>query len=158
MINIFKYFYKKKTIKIEEFKEIKIVINDDWNKIKNGNTWLCYYNKDFNTKTLENSLVINRDQIEENYLKNSVGYISYKTTTGQIGLFFIKKKYQNQGFGKQILDKVIKDLVFHNQKKVFAITTENHPFWSNVYNGAFEFKKRPHESVTGSGYLLDIKN
>ena len=43
-----------------------------------------------------------------------------------------------------------------DNKKIWAITTQNHPFWSNVFDKSFEFASRPHDSVTGSGYLLNL--
>lgn len=61
------------------------------------------------------------------------GYISYRASNGQVGLFFLDKEYQNRGLGKQILTQTIKHMKEFNQTDIWAITTENHPFWSNVY-------------------------
>lgn len=121
-------------LKLEDLKEIRTVKDDTWNKVRNGQTTLDYYTKD-GTK---------------------VGYIKYKTN-GQIGLFFINDEYQNRGLGKQILYKVIKELFKYDCSEVWAVTTDNHPFWSNVYNKQFKPRHPVHPSVTGSGYYLNIK-
>lgn len=96
-----------------------------------------------------------RNNIDELTL-TAVGYITYRLVTGQIGMFFINKKYQNRGLGKQILNRVITDMKHNGKTHIFAITTLNHPFWENVFNKSFEWKQRPDASVTGSGYHLDF--
>jgi hypothetical protein len=97
------------------------------------------------------------------YIKNKVndetliGYIKYRTT-GQIGLFFItNKEYKNCGLGKQILTKVINELVINQCEEVWAVTTDDHPFWSNVYNRHFIPRNPAHASVGGSGYYINLK-
>jgi len=56
-----------------------------------------------------------------------IGYIRYYITTGQIGLFFIDKEYQNRGLGKQILSKVIEELhLFSFQTPIKNI------YWNNI--------------------------
>ena len=82
-----------------------------------------------------------------------IGYIRYYITSGQIGLFFIDKEYQNRGLGKQILSKVIRELKENQCEEVWAVSTDNHTFWSNVYNKSFEHRKPAHPSVTGPGYV-----
>jgi len=146
----------KKRLDIRDFKELKIKIDDTWNKVEKGETWIYYYDKNFDTSKLDIDTIKNRDDIQEICYKNCIGYINYRTRTGQIGLFFINKHYQNRGLGKQILNKVIIDLKEHNNKTVWTITSVEHPFWSNVYNKSFEYKRRPHTSVTGDGYLLNL--
>jgi GNAT superfamily N-acetyltransferase len=86
-----------------------------------------------------------------------VGYIRYYNTTGQIGLFFIEKPYQNRGLGKQILSKVIKDLQENNCNECWVVTTKKNNFWSNVYNKSFTYRDPAHSSVTGNGYFIDLK-
>ena len=85
-----------------------------------------------------------------------IGYIRYYITTGQIGLFFIDKEYQHRGLGKQILSKVIQELKDNQCDEVWAVTTDNHPFWSNVYHKSFIPGKPAHPSVTGSGYFMRL--
>ncbi len=155
MFNIFNIF-KRTKLDIKNFKEVKIKIDDTWNKVKNGETWVYYYEKNFDTSKLAIDTIKNRHDLENICYKNCIGYINYRTGTGQIGLFYINKKYQNRGLGKQILKKVMIDLKEHNNKTLWAVTSENHPFWSNVYAKSFEYKIRLHPSVTGSGYLLNL--
>ncbi len=123
---------------------------------KNGYIWLCYFKKNKEIEFDVNKIK-NRNEVEKIAAK-SIGYISYKLKTGQIGLFFIDNPYRNRGLGKQILTNVICDLKSKNVVKIWAVTTENHPFWSNVYNKSFKWSDRPHTSVTGHGYIIDVTN
>lgn len=153
--------YPKKQLKLENFKEFRFVIDDTYNKVPNGNIWLCYFDKnkqvDIITQinNMDKNLIRKRDDVEE-LAHKSIGYVSYKNKTGQIGLFFINKDYQNLGLGKQILIKLINEQINNDNNKIWAITTKDHPFWSNVFEQSFEFASRPHNSVTGSGYLLNL--
>ena len=93
----------------------------------------------------------------EYYDKNKkIGYIRYYITTGQIGLFFIDDDYQNRGIGKQILSKVIKELETNNCEEVWAVTSQNHSFWSNVYNKSFVHRDPAHPTVGGDGYFMKL--
>jgi hypothetical protein len=126
-------------LKLSDFTEVKKVSDDTFNKIKDGDIMLKYYIK---------------NKIDEDSL---VGYIKYRTT-GQVGLFFItNKEYQNRGLGKQILTKVINELVINQCKEVWAVTIDDHPFWSNVYNKQFIPRHPAHPSVGGSRYYINLK-
>ena len=121
-------------LKLSNFIEIRKFLDDTFNNVKNGKVRLEYYTS---------------NNIE-------IGYIQYKTN-GQIGLFFINKEYQNRGLGKQILTKVIKELkANYNCTEVWAVTSKNHPFWSNVYNKQFKYCEPANRSVTGSGYRMTV--
>lgn len=39
---------------------------------------------------------------------------------------------------------------------MWCVTIKDHPFWINVFNGAFTFRSPAHPSVTGSGYFMKI--
>jgi len=39
---------------------------------------------------------------------------------------------------------------------VWAVTTNNHPFWSNVYDKSFVPRNSVHPSVTGPGYFMKL--
>ena len=119
---------------LENFKELREVRDDTWNKVRNGEVYLKYFSD-------------NGDEI---------GYINYRNSSGQIGIFRLDEDYRNRGLGKQILAKVIEDLKKSNIKEVWAITSKNHSFWSNVFNKSFKYKDIPHKSVTGSGYSMKI--
>jgi hypothetical protein len=152
--------YAKKQLKLSDFQEFRFIIDDSFNKVTNGNIWLCYFDKNNQIDSIneinnmDKNLIKNRDDVEQ-IAHKSIGYVSYKIKTGQIGLFFINKDYQNFGLGKQILLNIINEFMVE-KKKIWAVTSQNHPFWSNVFEQSFEFTSRPHESVTGSGYLLNL--
>ena len=126
---------------IHDFREVRYVSskipepNDIFVNNKPGGIMLEYYN--------------NQDV--------KIGYIRYYITTGQIGLFFIDKEYQNRGLGKQILSKLIEELETNKCEEVWAVSTDNHTFWSNVYNKSFTHRVPAHPSVTGSGYFMKIR-
>ena len=125
---------------IHDFREVRYVSskmpepNDIFVYKKPGGVMLEYYN--------------NQDV--------KIGYIRYYITTGQIGLFFIDKEYHNRGLGKQILSKVIEELETNHCEEVWAVSTDNHSFWSNVYNKSFTHRVPAHPSVTGPGYFMKI--
>lgn len=124
---------------IHNFKEVRYV-----------STEFSYPNNYFVNKKTDAILL-------EYYDKNEkIGYIRFYFTTGQIGSFFIDAEYQNRGLGKQILSKVIKELKVNNCKEVWAVTSTDHPFWSNVYNNSFTYRDPAHPSVSGNGYFMKI--
>jgi len=153
--------YSKKKLKLYDFQEFRFIIDDTYNNITNGNIWLLYFdkNKQIDMITQINNTDLNLIKTRKDVEKiahKSIGYISYKIKTGQIGLFFINKDYQNLGLGKHILFKLINEQINSDNKKIWAITSKDHSFWSNVFEQSFKFASRPHNSVTGSGYLLDL--
>ena len=88
---------------------------------------------------------------------HQIGYIRYYVNTGHIGLFFIQKEYQNRGLGKQILCKVIQELQENNCDEIWAVTSKDHAFWSNVYHQLFSYRDPAHPSVGGDGYFMDLR-
>jgi hypothetical protein len=46
----------------------------------------------------------------------------------------------------------------HNVTEIWTVATQDHPFWSNVFNKSFTFydSRQLHPSVTGSGYKMKI--
>jgi len=146
---------KRQKINLTDFVEVTIVIDDEWNDIKNGSVWRAYFNKNSYHLNSDNLNVKNRDDTEK-ICQKSIGYIHYKIGTGQIGLFYIDDEYRNKGLGTQILLKTIEDIKLHNNKTVWVVAPNNNLFWSNVLNKKFKYSQRPHLSVTGSGYYLKI--
>lgn len=130
----------KTPLEINNFKEIRYVSsemsypNEYFVNEKSGGVMLEYYDKEC-----------------------KIGYIRYYVNTGQIGLFFIQKEYQNRGLGKQILSKVINELQENNCEEIWAVSSNNHVFWSNVYNKSFSYRDPAHSSVGGDGYFMDLK-
>jgi len=144
---------KKDKLKLDDFIEIRKVMNDNLNKIENGITILEYYTKD------KESLLLKFLEVDPYYdpPDSCIGYIKYKKT-GQIGLFFINEEYQNRGLGKQILNKAIDELKIYGCKEVWVVTSDNHLFWSNVYNKQFIRRKPAHPLVCGGGYYINLDN
>lgn len=150
--------------KYNSLKEVKVVRYDTWNKKLENNgkcEYICrfYFLQEQQIPKCNENLIdlsIQRENCEciQKMMKESIGYITYRRRTGQIGLFRFDEQYRNKGLGKQILLKVIEDLPERNE--IFAVTTKNHPFWSNVFDKSFKWSKDPHNSVTGEGYLLEI--
>jgi hypothetical protein len=90
-----------------------------------------------------------------------IGYIQYNKCSGEIELFFIyhQKSYQytNKGLGKQILKVAIDDIKDYNSSDiVWAVTTKDHPFWSNVWNKSFTYADPVHKKLMCDGYLMEI--
>jgi len=143
ILNFFSHFFlsSRTPLIITDFKEVRYVSsemsepNDYFVCKKLGGVMLEYYN--------------NKDA--------KIGYIRYYITTGQIGLFFIDEEYQNRGLGKQILSKVIKELETNQCEEVWAVSTNDHTFWSNVYNKSFAHRVPAHPSVTGPGYIMKLQ-
>lgn len=133
-------FKKPKPIplNLSDFYQHKVIKDDSLNNKPDGGVLIDFYS-DFN-KT------------------NKIGYISYRVKVGQNGLFFIDKEYQNRGLGKQILSQVIDDMRANNVTEIWAVTTREHPFWSNVFNKSFHWydSRQLYPSVSGFGYKMKI--
>ena len=159
--------YPKKQLKLSDFKEYRFIIDDVHNKVTNGYIWLFYFDKNNQIdlinqiNNINNNSIKNREDVES-IAHKSIGYISYKIKTGQIGLFFIKEDYQNFGLGKQILLNIINELNI-DDKQIWTVSFKDHLFWSNVFEQSFEFVQsfefitRSYNAVTGSGYLLNLE-
>lgn len=155
--NLKRQIFNKK-INLEDYHEITVILNDDWNTVQRGSIWKCYFEKnDKNCKNIDIDQITDRYEVEK-ICANSIGYIHYRIGTGQIGLFFINREYANRGLGKQILIKTIEHMKLCDNKSVWAVTSKDHPFWSNVFGKSFLYRdsKKLHPSVTGDGYILDF--
>jgi ribosomal protein S18 acetylase RimI-like enzyme len=155
-------------INISTLTEVKIIRQDEFNydvrnPAKTNGQYI--YKLYFETPVDLGDVIVNDPTVSNFYDRNkidvlastAVGYITYRLVTGQICLFYVKPGYKNRGLGKQILTRVMVDMKNKGHTAgIFAITSTNHPFWSNVFNKSFEWKKRPDLSVTGSGYYLDL--
>lgn len=129
---------KPPKVTINELFEKVIIEDDTYNKLKNGSITRKYY-------------------LDEND-ETEIAMIRYKIFVGQVGLFFIDKNYRNNGLGKEILEITINDMCKKNVQNVWAVTSENHPFWSNVFSKSFKYMETPHPSVTGSGHCMSIQD
>jgi GNAT superfamily N-acetyltransferase len=138
ILRIFGIVQKPIPLFLKDFKQIKVMKDDYWNKIPDSDFRIDFYDK------------LNNDKY--------AGYISYRAGVGQVGLFFLNKEYQNRGIGKQILTQTIEHMKEFNTTDIWAITTDDHPFWSNVFNKSFKWyeMRQVHPSVTGSGYKMKI--
>ena len=149
-------------IDITKLYEVKMIRYDSWNdKISNGKGKYIarlYFTEpiDISRYKLDDPTSNDHNQIHELAAK-SIGYITYKLISGQIGLFYINRdKYKNRKLGKQILSKVILDMKEEGRDNIFAVTSKDNKFWSNVFDGSFQWKDRPSNTVTGSGYYMKI--
>jgi GNAT superfamily N-acetyltransferase len=138
ILPIFGIVQKPTPLFLKDFKQIKVMKDDYWNKIPDSDFRIDFYDK------------LNNEQF--------AGYISYRAGVGQVGLFVLEQDYRNHGLGKQILTQTIEHMKEFNTTDILAITIEDHTFWSNVYNKSFKWyeMKQVHPSVTGSGYKMKI--
>lgn len=131
--------------KLEDFVERIVIEDDTWNKHKYSEISRWYY-KD------------SRSMRQTNLRTNAVAYINYRIGTGQIGIFAIyDDSLRGCGLGKQILSRAVKDIAHDGRsKQVWASTTENHPFWSNVWGKCFQYSDPVDDSCSADGYGADI--
>lgn len=118
--------------------QIKTISNDTWNKIPSSYYHIDFYDKQKST--------------------DKIGTITYRAGVGQIGIFYINPQYRNKGYGKQILLQAINEMRKYNTSHIWAVTSKNHLFWSNVFNKSFEWYNagKLHPSVRGYGYKMRI--
>ena len=50
------------------------------------------------------------------------------------------------------------DLQKNNCNECWVVSTKYNNFWSNVFNKSFKYREPVHDSVTGGGYFIDLKN
>lgn len=128
--------------------------DDTWNKYKNGQVdkW-WYIDADEAIKAHEED-----DERGVFRVSNPIAYISYRPFVGQIGIIDIAdERYKGIGIGKEMLRIAIEDTKKANKTtEIWAVTSDNHPFWSNVWGRAFKPRKPAHVSVYGSGYYYDF--
>lgn len=128
-------FVKPNAQLLSTFKEVRVVKDDVWNRYKNGEVKLSYFDK----------------------YNNHIGYIQYRIFTGQVDLFYIYDiKHRRTGLGKQMLNKAIADMFTHETLEIWAVTYEHHAFWANVWKKSFKFQNILHPSVRGSGYRMTL--
>lgn len=126
---------------LTDFIEKRIVKDDEWNNVKDGEIRCEYYDNNNNN----------------NY---PIAYIQYRLKVGQIGLIGIRdEEYRNKGIGKQMLAKAFKDIKdYGTSDTIWAVSLHNHPFWSNVWGRSFEWSEPAHPTVTGRGYSFKFKS
>jgi RimJ/RimL family protein N-acetyltransferase len=119
---------------LSNFIEKKTVTDDTWNKIKDGQVRYEYFQNETD--------------------KEPFAMIDFRPGVGQIGIIGIwPESNRNRGLGKQMLRKAMNDIkAFGKTDTVWAVTSENHTFWSNVFNKSFIWKVPAHDTVTGHGY------
>lgn len=102
VIPIFAIMRKPSPLNISDFKQIKVMKDDYWNKIPESEFIIDFYDK------------LNND--------THADYISYRAGVGQVGIFILEKEYQNRRLGKQILTQTINNMKEFNQTHIWAIT------------------------------------
>ncbi len=110
------------------------VSDDEWNKIKNGEI---------------------KVELKDHHDMHQIGFIRYRKYVGQLGLLFITDKdYMNRGLGTQLVDLAIGDMKSVNVKEVWAVTRDEHPFWSKHLN--YTKRDPAHHTITASGYYKTL--
>lgn len=126
----------RRKLDLRDFRQFKKIEDDYGNNVENGQYTIKFFN------------LMGGD---------CVGYITYRVAVGQVGLFVLQPEYRNRGLGKQILIQTINHMKEHEMTHIWAVTSENHEFWSNVFHKGFTWhENRVHPSVTGGGYRMKI--
>ena len=122
-------------LNLADYKEVISIKDDRWNDIQNGDVTRKYYNAE----------------------DKEIGYMNYRVKVGQVGIFVIEENYRDKGLGKQILNLTMIDMKNHGAEEIWAVTTKDHTFWSNVYNKSFTWRDPAHPSVGGGGYFMKLE-
>ena len=88
-----------------------------------------------------------------NYTINtqSIALIRYLPYSGEVLLLFITDPaYAGLGLGTQLLHIAMKEMLQKHTKEVWAVTTDNHGYWSRL--PGFKPRSPVHPSVTNNGY------
>ena len=139
-------------LNLSSFYVVKTVWDDTWNDYKNGRVCLSYYKSKDDVPIADPN---EPPRLNEKIKYSGIGYIQYKKYVGQIGLIYLDDEYKGRTLGKQMLQKAVEDM---ESEEVWAVTGENHPFWSNVYDKIFTFRRPVHPSITGRGYYVKRKD
>jgi GNAT superfamily N-acetyltransferase len=134
---------------IRDFTEVRYVFDDTWNRCDRGDITRVYYEK--SAEAMEW-----RDVDRRNPLGKYVGCINYRVGSGQVGIFLLEAEYRGRGLGPQILLRAIGDMRKAGCDTVWAVTSENHPFWSTAWNKAFAPASPAGPGVSGSGYAMPL--
>jgi len=131
---IFKMELATPKIPLSSLRQVVNLIDDNWNNVTNGETKIDFFDEEKN-----------------------IGHLYLRQHNGQIGILVLNKDYRRRGIGTQILnlsrDKIIE---YGKADTMWAVTVKDHGYWSNV--PGMVWKEPAHESVTGSGYSVDINN
>ena len=138
----------KEILNLNNFKIHTHISDDNFNNFKNG---------EITKYLLPNSLDHITFDTNDFYRTNkAIGMINYRIHSGQVGIFYLEPEFRNKGLGKQIILKVMKEMKDNETKKMFAVTTRDNVFWSNVFNKSFAYVDRVDENVTGMGYIMEL--
>lgn len=140
---------------LSNFHEVRFVEKDIWNGHENGEICLSYYT-DKSKVPEPRTQVLDEHRRYDNVKYNGIGYIQYRKNVGQVGLIRLDDEFRGRTLGKQMLDKAIAEMRESGATEVWAVTSKNHPFWSNVYNQSFTWRNPAHSSVTGHGYYMKL--
>ena len=124
---------------LDKFTEELCIEDDFWNGVDDGQYNYCYSER-------------GTDQF--------VARMDLRPSTGQVGMILIKdKKYRNKGMGKEMLIKAMAVIEeWGKTDEIWAVTSQGHEFWSNVFGKQFQYREKVHKSVLGQGYAMVIAN
>ena len=132
------WFYHKYTpqYKIKNFVEkIKVYYDTQYNRV-DGLVRIKYHNK------IDNM---------------TIASIYYRPFIGQVLSFRMEEEYNVPELIEEILRVVIEDIrAKSTTKNIWIVATENHIFWSNVFNKGFSFKESVHVTCPKPGYFMEI--
>ena len=127
-----------KTLHLDSFKEHRIVTNDTWNGVPNGQISIHYSTDE----------------------GQPVGDIRYRVASGQIGCVRYDDGYKGRGIKEQMLQNAIREMQKRGVPEVWEVTTRKYKFWANnpnaVYNSPVKQSVTGMRRVTGGGYSMKI--
>lgn len=142
---------------VGDFIKKVFIFDDEYLNVKGSYVIVMFFEKDQEPHFILDSVIAdNRQDMLKIASIYSIAYITYRMSTGQIGLINVKEKYRNKGLGKDILKMAINNLLKTNQY-VWVVANKNDPFWGNVFSKSFGYIYTPHTSVAGSGYILNVE-
>jgi hypothetical protein len=141
---------------VSDFSKKVFIFDDEYLNTKSSYVIVMLFEIDREPQFILDSIAVdNKQDLIKIASIYSIAYITYRMSTGQIGLINVKEQYRNKGLGKDMLKMAINKLLKTNTY-VWAVSNKNNPFWENVFSKSFRYTYRPHTSVTGSGYSLDV--
>ncbi len=115
-----------KTLHLASFKEQRIVTDDTYNGIPNGDTHIKYVNEN----------------------DKPVCDIMYRVTSGYIGVVRSDAGYRGRGLEEQMLQNAIKEMQKAGVSEVWEVVTEHNKFWSNIKGAVYS---NPVSQCSGTG-------
>ena len=125
--------FKKQYWTLKDFTVERTIRNDMWNKLKNGE--------------------VHYDLFDSNGKR--VGHSHIRLATGQMCSTRLDEQYRSCKIGYELVALATHDKYEYDKTtQLFAVTTNNHPFWSKLPNSCPHSPAGP--GITGSGFKFDL--